>query len=133
MKALDTNILARYYTKDDPAQSPIALRIMSGPDALFVPRTVVLEFVWVLESSYRLRRSAIERALSHLLGLRNVIVENAVLVESALELYRGGFDFADALHWAASRECSELLTFDTRRFAARAVKARLTPPCRVPK
>jgi predicted nucleic acid-binding protein len=53
-------------------------------------------------------------------------------IEAALAHARNGIDFADALHLAASKSCSELLTFDDRGYARRAKKLRLKPPVRVP-
>ena len=53
-------------------------------------------------------------------------------IDAALETCRRGIDFADALHLAASKSCSELLTFDDRSYARRAAKLGLKPPVRVP-
>lgn len=49
MRAVDTNVLARYYLRDDAAQARVADRILSDGD-VFVPKTVVLELEWVLRS-----------------------------------------------------------------------------------
>lgn len=131
MKSIDTNILVRYYTKDEPKQWPTAYRIILNEKALFVPRTVLLELEWVLSFSYELKRDTIVQVFEHLLGLANVMVEDEALLEAALNLYRQGFDFADALHWAASSDCTALLTFDRRRLADRSRKLKLMPPCLV--
>ena len=47
MRAVDTNILARFYLRDDAAQGRIAASVLSGGD-VFVPKTVILELEWVL-------------------------------------------------------------------------------------
>ena len=47
MRAVDTNILARYYLRDDAAQGRIATDLLSAGD-VFVPKTVILELEWVL-------------------------------------------------------------------------------------
>ena len=57
MKAVDTNVLARYYVQADDdreatKQHPIAVRIMTESPRLFVPKTVMLEFEWVLRGFY---------------------------------------------------------------------------------
>jgi predicted nucleic-acid-binding protein len=44
-----------------------------------------------------------------------------------------GIDFADALHHASSRACEAFLTFDARRFAAKARRMAITPPVRLPR
>ena len=69
--------------------------------------------------------------LAHLIALPGVIVEDRDEIDAALN-HRNGIDFADALHLAASKACSELLTFDDRGYARRAKKLRLKPPVRVP-
>ena len=53
-------------------------------------------------------------------------------VERALDNLRRGIDFADALHHASSRACDAFLTFDARRFAAKARRLAITPPVRLP-
>jgi predicted nucleic-acid-binding protein len=57
MKAIDTNILARFFIDDaDDVQAsqqrPIAIRILS--QAVYVPITVILEFEWVMRGFYKL-------------------------------------------------------------------------------
>lgn len=43
MIAVDTNILIRYLTNDDPTQSALALKILSIEKEIFVAKTVLLE------------------------------------------------------------------------------------------
>ena len=47
MRAVDTNILARFYLRDDTAQGRIAADVLTAGD-VFIPKTVVLELEWVL-------------------------------------------------------------------------------------
>ena len=49
MRAVDTNVLARYYLRDDPTQARLAGKILSA-GGVFVPKTVILELEWVLRS-----------------------------------------------------------------------------------
>jgi predicted nucleic-acid-binding protein len=134
MKALDTNILVRYYTQDDPRQAKIALRILKEEEALFVPRTVLIELYFVLRygKQYHFEPARINAVLTHLSGLGNVTIEQANAVETALRYCQQGIDFADALHLASSQHCSMLLTFDDRKFARRARRFGLKPPVTVP-
>ena len=46
MLAVDTNVLIRYMTDDDPAQSAQARNVMEGPD-VHICATVLLEAEWV--------------------------------------------------------------------------------------
>ena len=115
MIALDTNVLVRVVTNDDPAQARRALARMRA-NTCWVTRTVLLETEWVLRHAYGLAPAAIGQAFSTLLGIEGVEVEDRGGVLRALAWHAGGMDFADALHLAASGEASELITFD-RDFA----------------
>ena len=131
MRAVDTNVLARYYLADDPVQSPVAALVLEAGE-IFVPKTVVLELAWVLESVAEQAAQKVRKCLSHLIALPGVTVEDHDEVQAALDLYERGIDFADALHLCASSACSELLTFDDRGFIRRAahlgVKTRVARP-----
>ena len=50
MIALDTNILARFLLKDDPAQFNLAKELLARAAVYTAPLTVILELEWVLES-----------------------------------------------------------------------------------
>ncbi|MDR3418234.1 MAG: type II toxin-antitoxin system VapC family toxin [Nevskia sp.] len=131
MRAVDTNILARYYLQDDPEQSRIATAIVQA-GALFVPKTVALELAWVLRSVAAQPAHKVTACLAHLAGLAGVTMEDREQIEAALRYSAKGIEFADALHLAASEECSEFLTFDDRRYARRAASRGLKPKVRVP-
>lgn len=126
MRAVDTNILARYYLGDDPAQSRIAGNLLES-GGLFVPKTVLLELEWVLRSVAEQPAGKVLDCLEHLIALPGITVEDHEQVEAAIDFCRQGIDFADALHLCASSACTELLTFDDRGFARRAQKLRLKP------
>ena len=114
MIALDTNILVRCLTQDDPIQVPIARRLLGHEAGVFIAKTVLLEAEWVLRAAYGLSRHLIHGALSGLCGLPNVTLENPVHLAQALSDYAGGLDFADALHAASCRVDEGLHTFDAR-------------------
>ena len=124
MRAVDTNILVRYYLADDPAQSRIARRVLEEGD-IFVPKTVVLELAWVLESVAEQPVRKVRECLSHLAALPGITIEDEDEVQAAIQLYADGLDFADALHVCASSACTELLTFDDRGFVKRAARLNL--------
>ena len=131
MRAVDTNILARFYLRDDAAQGRIAARVLAAGD-VFILKTVVLELEWVLRYVADQPEDKVIDCLAHLIALPGVTVEDRDEIELALGYCRKGIDFADALHLAASKACSELLTFDDRGYARRAKKLRLKPPVLVP-
>ncbi|WP_158742918.1 type II toxin-antitoxin system VapC family toxin [Acidisphaera sp. L21] len=129
MRAVDTNIVVRYLTGDDPKQADKA-RALIGSEPVFIPRTVMLETEWVLRGVYELPPGQIIPALRALAGLRGVSVEDAALVATAMDWAEAGMDFADALHLAAAAECEAFITFDKRfaRSAARSGGVPVTAP-----
>jgi len=131
VRAVDTNILARFYLRDDAVQGRIAARVLAAGD-VFIPKTVVLELEWVLRYVAEQSERKVIECLAHLIALPGITVEDRDEIETALSHCRNGVDFADALHLAASSACSELLTFDDRGYARRAKKLRLKPAVLVP-
>ena len=119
LKVVDTNIVTRIIVQDDPAQVAVIDSLLQ--ESLFVPATVLLETVWVLSSVYRMERTAIADALSRLLELPAIEVENPDLLIWAIERFRGGADFGDMLHLVASRGGEAFVTFDRR--VAKAARA----------
>src|ERR1700746_2607501 len=101
MIGLDTNVLIRYLTLDDPRQTALAARIfdsLSADSPGFVPLVVILELVWVLESSYDLRKDRIIETLDALLRSQELAVERADVVRQALRRFSASrADFADCL------------------------------------
>jgi predicted nucleic-acid-binding protein len=111
MIALDTNVLVRVLTHDDPGQVSKALRKMRGHE-IWLAKTVLLETEWVLRYSYGLSRSAVCGAMERLLGYGLAVFEDRETVLLALAGYQAGLDFADALHLASASETDRFLTFD---------------------
>lgn len=111
MIAIDTNVLVRLLTDDDPEQCAKARKVMKH-DSVFIPETVLLECSWVLQGPYQFSRQQVFNGLTQFLGLRNVTVAQPFAVHDALSWYRDGMDFADALHLAGSSHCEKLATFD---------------------
>jgi len=109
--AVDTNVVLRFLTRDDPAQAVVAKARLEG-GLVFVPRTVVLETAWVLRTGYRFDRAAIAAGLTRLMGLPGIVVEDAAVVARALAWFDQGLDLADALHLASSGQAEAFATFD---------------------
>ena len=128
MRAVDTNVVVRFLTGDDPTQASRAKAVIDAGD-VFVGTTVLLETEWVLRSVYGFAREDVARALGALAGLPGVSVESPVLLGEALQRTVSGMDFADALHLGAAERCEAMLTFD-RRFieAARDAAVSVTEP-----
>jgi predicted nucleic-acid-binding protein len=126
MIAVDTNVLVRILTRDEPAQVRKALRRLRGQE-VWLSKTVLLETEWVLRYSYVLSQSVVAHALQRLLGYPRARIEDRQAVVLALEGYLAGLDFADALHVASAGEADRFLTFD-RTLARRAQGRTGRPP-----
>jgi predicted nucleic acid-binding protein len=133
---VDTNILVRAITGDDPIQSPAAaelfVRIGVGEIDAMISMTVIFETVFVLESTYRLDRQAIAHAVETIARAPGIQFRNdeARFVEGTVALYLAHpqLSFADCYHAALSLEfCSgEIYTYD-RDFNRVAEVTRLEP------
>jgi predicted nucleic-acid-binding protein len=118
MIALDTNVVVRVITRDDPEQAERAAALMRK-GGLRLSKTVLLETEWVLRYAYDYDPPSINRALSTLIGLEDLTVEDAQAVRTAIAWHGAGMDFADALHLASAGPAPRFATFD-RRLAKRA-------------
>jgi len=118
VKGLDTSILIRYLTQDDPIQSLRANEIvdkLSSNAPGFVSLVTIAEVAWVLRSRYKATSQEIATAIERILSSDRLEVQNEQQVyEAMLALKAGNGTFADALIcalgiWAG---CSSTLTFD---------------------
>jgi predicted nucleic-acid-binding protein len=129
--ALDTNVLVRLVTGDDPAQAERVAARLDGGDAYFVPLSVALELEWVLRGAYRLTTKQVVASFEALLSIRNVRFAEDQALTRALAHHEAGVDFADALHLEASAGCTAMLSFDAK-LRARARRANLLPTVQAP-
>lgn len=129
MTSLDTNLLVRVVTNDDPVQARRAARLMRE-GRLWLSKTVLLETEWVLRHAYGYSAAQLNGVLGKLIRLERLEVEDADAVEVAVEWHAGGLDFADALHLASSRKASRFATFD-RGLAKAAARCRSAPTVRL--
>jgi predicted nucleic-acid-binding protein len=115
MIALDTNILVRLITRDDPAQADAVDALLSTPDAaFFLPDLVLAELAWVLARGYAFTRAQVAEVMTALLDRLDVVFEDEERVQAAVRLYAGGLDLADALILGRAHAggCSALASFD---------------------
>lgn len=129
MIAVDTNIVVRLLTGDDPSQLEKAREVFTAAE-IFIPETVILETEWVLRYAYDLSPATIHDGLLRLFGLPNLVLRDARAISQALEGYRAGMDFADALHLATCGHCATLFTFDKKfvRSAAGSFQCKVRHP-----
>ena len=130
MRALDTNVLARFFVDDADdehaaKQRPAAVAALS--ERSFVSVTVLLELEWVMRGFYALPSRDISRVLRALASIEHVTLEDRDAVLVALDGFDKGLDFADALHLARSSRAAGFATFD-QALARRAKGLALAPP-----
>ena len=130
---LDTNVLVRLATQDDPAQAATALEVLQQASLIAVPTPALCEFVWVLLRGYRYTAGQAAHAVRTLLQVQRVVC-NTPAVLAGLAVLEAGGDFADGVI-AFEGELlggQEFLSFDqkaVKRLKAQKRKVRwLKPP-----
>jgi predicted nucleic acid-binding protein len=101
---LDTNVIIRYVTNDNPDQSARSLAFLqeveAGRQTVTTCEGVLVEAVQVLESKrlYNFPRSDIQATLADLIAMRGLQLPHKPTYLRALELYAStNLDFVDAL------------------------------------
>jgi len=119
MIGLDTNVIIRYLTQDDPRQAKKASSLIENKlnvkEPGFITLIVLVELVWVLESCYSQGKEEILNVLQGLLTTRQLVVEKADIAYLAMKHYTSATaDFSDALIMVISERegCSKVMTFD---------------------
>ena len=121
MIAVDTNVVIRLLTGDEPKQAAAARRLFAaGP--VWIAKTVLLEAGWVLRSLYGFDEGDIRDAFTKLLGLKNVHTEDKPSMAAALALTAHGIELADAIHLSGRPPGAAFVSFD-RSFVRRANRA----------
>lgn len=116
MLAADTNVWARAFLNDEPAQARKARSALAqarSAGGVFVPLLVLAELSWVLRG--RWDRGRVLDTIEGLLQTRGVTVESVAVARKALESARNGSTgFADHLIAEISFACGadEVITFD---------------------
>jgi predicted nucleic-acid-binding protein len=118
MLAVDTNVLVRLVVRDDPAQVRAAEEFVTK--GAWVSHLVLAETLWVLDSVFELERERMAQAVEMLLNHRDLTLQDADVVTTALGHYRkrSSVDFSDCLVLEIARKAGHLpmATFD-RDFA----------------
>jgi predicted nucleic-acid-binding protein len=121
MIGIDTNVLIRYLTKDDPRQTPKAMELfergLSEEDPGFISVVAMAETVCVLDRAYGFSNLEIAAAVEYILRVPVLRVESEPEVFTAMIMLRDGYgDFADALIGRLNSRagCSHAVTFDRK-------------------
>jgi predicted nucleic-acid-binding protein len=114
MRAVDTDVLVRLITRDDPRQAASAdLFIEKGA---WVPVLALAEAIWVLAKVYELSPAALATAIEMLLKHEDLTLQDADATTAALQLFRAkpSLGFSDCLMLQLARKAGHLPlgTFD---------------------
>jgi len=114
MRAVDTNVLVRLITRDDPRQMAAADAFVTK--GAWVSHLVLAEALWVLESVYELDAERRATAIDMLLNHRSLTLEDPDVVTAALAHFRRkpSLGFSDCLILEIARKAGHLPlgTFD---------------------
>ncbi|MBI3318114.1 MAG: type II toxin-antitoxin system VapC family toxin [Candidatus Omnitrophica bacterium] len=117
---LETTVLVRYLTGDDPQKAARCERLLkaaaTGRITLYVTHLMLAETIWVLHSFYQFPKDKIVDGLRRLLNTPHIHCDEAPLMLAALDLFESkSISFIDAYHAVAlpSRDITELYSYDT--------------------
>jgi predicted nucleic-acid-binding protein len=119
MLALDTNILVRLVTNDDPkaaqrVQEALDAELAAGRECM-VGHIVLCELIWVLQRLYGYNLQQCQQTLGGLLAFAGLQFEELPVVLSAYKAWKkNGGDWADHLIGAQMKAlgCDAVLTLD---------------------
>ena len=115
MAALDTNVLVRLVTRDDPGQYQKAQAFVQEHQPVLVTHLSMLELVWVLMSRYGHPKAKVALVVRALLEMAELEVQEPVVLEAALNTWQAArADFADCfiLETVKAAAGTPLGTFD---------------------
>ncbi len=114
MRAVDTNVLVRLLTRDDPKQVAAAESFVAK--GAWISHLVLAETLWVLESVYELDAKRRADAVDMLLNHTSLTLQDPDVVAAALANFRRApsLGFSDCLVLEIARKAGHLPlgTFD---------------------
>ena len=117
---LDTNILLRYFTRDDERKAQQALnllmRVERGEEKVITSSLVIFETVFTLQSFYKVPRQRIRELVLSIISLRGLQLPGKNVYYQAFDLYvTKNISFADAYNAAymLSERVSSIYSWDT--------------------
>lgn len=114
MRAVDTNVLVRLLTRDEPKQVEAAEAFVAR--SAWVPHLALAEATWVLSSVYDRSPDAIATALEMLVNHQHLALQDEDVVTAAIAHFRRwpSLGFSDCLMLEVARKAGHLplATFD---------------------
>lgn len=117
---LDTNLLVRYLTDDDPDQADkveALFNSLSSDTTLLINEVVLAELDWVLTSVYKYSRQKFLKIANQLFETEKFAFSNPILVKKACKIYsESKADFSDCYLGVINDNagCKTTYTFDVK-------------------
>lgn len=114
---IDTNLLLRYYLKDDTEQfkacQNLLFQIESGKFKVYTSSIIFLEVSYILKSVYKLPLSEIADILDSIFTIRGITVLEKTNTKLALQFYKKyKIKFTDCLIASQLSNSTVLISFD---------------------
>lgn len=126
MIGLDTNVLVRYLTQDDPVQSAevdAVIEQLSTEQPGVISHIILCELVWVLSRAYEYSREQVAEVIHAVLTCQEFLVERVDLAELAfMDYQQGNADFSGYLLARRHQQMGAEYTVTFDRKAAGAVR-----------
>lgn len=123
MSAVDTNVLVRYYVRDDEEQFEKALKIFQQATIqypIYINHIVLTEWVWVLTRAYKIPKKSILEELEIMLESKEIELEGKQTIRSAIKEFKHSkADFSDCLISAKNQTASKAPTYTFDKKASR--------------
>jgi predicted nucleic acid-binding protein len=114
VRAVDTNVLVRLITRDDPRQLAEANSFVER--GAWVSILALAEAIWVLDTVYQLTAAELALAIDMLLDHQNLTIQDPEAVAAAIDLFRRrpSLGFSDCLMLELAHKAGHLplATFD---------------------
>ena len=120
MIGIDSNVLIRFLTNDEPTQAERARELMASrtsDEPGHVSLVALVETWWVLKHHYRIARERLLDVVQGLLDTPSLVFQCSDEIRRAIQSSRSlGIDLPDVLlvHLDASLDCEATVTFDRR-------------------
>ena len=125
MIGLDTNVLVRYITQDDPIQASKATALvekeLTAWEPGFITLVTLVELAWVLAACYGQKKPMLLAVLEQIISTKQFQVEQADCAYQAVKRFANcKADFSDVLINVLSEQagCEHTVTFDKKAVSA---------------
>lgn len=122
MIGVDTNVLLRFLTADEPRQHALAVAFFqdrTSASPAFISVVTLAETIWVLRTRYGFSRAEIGGALSQMLDSDDFAVEARESIDFIRQKGADVLQLSDYLvaHLCKKAGCDRVVTFDKRAAA----------------